>query len=90
MGKTYRFLATAEGMVALQRDSYFVAVNDNDSVLDHVCRALELRGVEGVQRLTSRCTRRRPHCGFSELNVSPAAAAGELFRSAAEARGRTP
>src|SRR5262245_52834910 len=27
---------------------------------------------------TGRCTRRRPHCGFSRCYVSPAAAAGEL------------
>jgi len=47
--------ALPEGMAALQRGSYFVAANDNDSVLDRVCRALELRGVEGVQRLTTRC-----------------------------------
>jgi hypothetical protein len=34
------------------------------------------------QRLgrTSRCTRRRPHYGFSRFFVSPAAAAGELGR----------
>jgi hypothetical protein len=35
-------------------------------------------------RRTSRCSRRRPHFGFSEFNVSPAATAGELLRSAAE------
>lgn len=40
------------GMAALERGSYFVAQGDNDFVLDRVCRALELRGVEGVQRLT--------------------------------------
>jgi len=33
---------------------------------------------------TSRCTRQRPHYGFSEFTVSSAAAAGELFRSAKE------
>jgi hypothetical protein len=38
------------GMAALQRGSYFVAAEDNDFVLDRVCRELELRGVEGVQR----------------------------------------
>ena len=32
-------------MAALQRGSYFVAVDDNDSVLDRVCQTLELRGV---------------------------------------------
>src|SRR5215472_11390837 len=31
----------------------------------------------------SRCTRQRPHYCFSEFNVSPAAAAGERWRSAA-------
>jgi hypothetical protein len=41
-------------MAALQRGSYFVAVDDNDARLDLVCRALQLRGVEGVQRLTNR------------------------------------
>jgi hypothetical protein len=44
--------ALPAGMAALQRGSYFVAGNDNDLVLDRVCRTLELRGVEGVQRLT--------------------------------------
>jgi hypothetical protein len=41
--------ALPAGMVALQRGSYFVAGDDDDIVLDRVCRALELRGVEGVQ-----------------------------------------
>ena len=40
------------GMAALKRGGYFVAECDNDFVLDRVCRSLELRGVEGVQRLT--------------------------------------
>ena len=35
------------------------------------------------RRRTRRCTRRRPHYGFSCHSVSPAAAAGELLRSAA-------
>lgn len=35
-----------------------------------------------VRRRTSLCTRRRPHQGFSGFTVSPAAAAGELLRSA--------
>jgi hypothetical protein len=35
---------------------------------------------------TSRSTRRWPHYGFSGLNVSPAAAAGELVRSRMERR----
>lgn len=39
--------ALPAGMAALQRGSYFVARNDTDSVLDKVCRALQLRGVEG-------------------------------------------
>jgi hypothetical protein len=38
-------------VAALQRGSYFVAGDDNDVQLDRVCRALELRGVDGVQRL---------------------------------------
>jgi hypothetical protein len=46
--------ALPSGMAALQRGSYFVAVDDNDARLDLVCRALQLRGVEGVQRLTNR------------------------------------
>src|SRR4051812_3256068 len=37
---------------------------------------------EGPRRRTSRCTRRRPRYGYPELNVSSAAAAGELGRSA--------
>jgi hypothetical protein len=37
--------------------------------------------------ITSRCTRRRPHYGFSEFNVSPAATAGERGRSAPVAKG---
>jgi hypothetical protein len=40
--------ALPAGMVALQRGSYSVAANDNDARLDLVCRALQLRGVEGV------------------------------------------
>ena len=40
------------GFAALKRGSYFVAEHDNDFVLDRICRSLELRGVEGVQRLT--------------------------------------
>jgi hypothetical protein len=46
-------LALPGGMAALESSSYFVARTDNDFVLDRVCRALELRGVEGVQRLTN-------------------------------------
>jgi hypothetical protein len=42
--------ALPAGIVALQSGSYFVADCDNDFVLDRVCRSLELRGVEGVQR----------------------------------------
>jgi hypothetical protein len=44
--------ALPAGIAALQRGSYFVVGDDNDFVLDRVCQALELRGVEGVQRLT--------------------------------------
>ncbi len=40
--------ALPAGMQALQNGSYFVAGNDNDSVLDRVCQSLELRGVEGL------------------------------------------
>src|SRR5215471_6924052 len=39
--------ALPAGMAGLQRGSYFVAAYDNDFVLDRVCRALQLRGVEG-------------------------------------------
>jgi hypothetical protein len=49
-------LAFPAGLVELERGSYFVADGDNDVVLDRVCRALELRGVEGVQRITEGCT----------------------------------
>lgn len=42
--------ALPAGMAALQSGSYFVAADDNETVLDRVCRALELRGVDGVQR----------------------------------------
>jgi hypothetical protein len=37
---------------------------------------------ESTSRRKSRCTRRRPHYGFSRCSVSLAAAAGELGRSA--------
>lgn len=46
--------ALPEGMAALQRGSYFVAADDNDAQLDIVCRALQLRGVVGVQRPTNK------------------------------------
>ncbi len=36
------------GMVALQSGSYFVTGDDNELQLDRVCRALQLRGVNGV------------------------------------------
>lgn len=42
--------ALPSGMVALENGCYFVAQEDGESVLDRVCRALELRGVEGVTR----------------------------------------
>jgi hypothetical protein len=48
--------ALPAGATELKRGSYFVAADDNEEVLDCVCRSLELRGVEGVQRLTKRCT----------------------------------
>jgi hypothetical protein len=48
--------ALPAGYAALQRGSYFISGDDNDLVLDRICRALELRGVEGVERLTSRCS----------------------------------
>lgn len=44
--------ALPAGMAALQRGSYFVAEGDNEFQLDRVCRALELRAVQGVQRPT--------------------------------------
>jgi hypothetical protein len=42
--------ALSAGMVALQNGSCFVADQDNEAVLGRVCRALELRGVEGIKR----------------------------------------
>jgi hypothetical protein len=44
--------ALPSGLAALQRGSYFVAADDNDARSDVVCRALQLRGFEGLQRLT--------------------------------------
>lgn len=41
--------ALPAGLVALKRGSYFVANDDGERQLDLVCRALQLRGVEGVQ-----------------------------------------
>ena len=38
--------ALESGLAAVRRARYFVAERDNDSVLDKVCRALSLRGVE--------------------------------------------
>lgn len=46
--------ALPTGMQALKMGSYFVARSDNERRLDLVCRALQLRGVEGVQRPTDR------------------------------------
>jgi hypothetical protein len=43
--------ALPAGLAALQHGSYFVAVDDNEDRLDRVCRALQLRGVEGVEPL---------------------------------------
>lgn len=40
--------ALPAGMAALQRGAYFVDHGDNNFVLDRVCRALQLRGVEGA------------------------------------------
>jgi len=45
--------ALPAGMAALKRGSYFVAADDNEARLDLVCRALQLRGVEGLQMLTN-------------------------------------
>ncbi len=44
--------ALPDGLAALKRGCYFVAECDDDFVLDGICRSLELRGVEGVQRPT--------------------------------------
>jgi hypothetical protein len=41
--------ALPAGMAALQRGSYFVSADDNERRLDLVCRAMRLRGIEGVQ-----------------------------------------
>jgi hypothetical protein len=43
-------IALPGGMAALQRGSYFVDREDDELQLDRVCRALELRAVDGVQR----------------------------------------
>src|SRR5262249_34306889 len=51
-------------------------------VLDTTFRGMIARWARKSGGRTTRCTRRRPHYGFSCLYVSPAAAAGELFRSA--------
>jgi hypothetical protein len=40
--------ALPAGIGQLRNGSYFVAANDNEARLDLVCRALELRGVEGI------------------------------------------
>jgi hypothetical protein len=45
--------ALPAGMVALQHGAYSVDADDDEARLNLICRALELRGVEGVQRLTS-------------------------------------
>lgn len=42
--------ALPAGMAALQRGSYFVSREDNKHMLDLICRALQLRGVEGVEQ----------------------------------------
>lgn len=51
---TSDILALPGGFAALRRGCYFVAECDGDSVLDRVCRSLELRGVEGAQGLTKK------------------------------------
>lgn len=38
--------AFESGLAAIRRERYFVAERDNDALLDRVCRALSLRGVE--------------------------------------------
>ncbi len=38
--------ALESGLAAIRRERYFVAEHDNDFVLNKVCRALRLRGVE--------------------------------------------
>jgi hypothetical protein len=38
--------ALESGLAAIRRERYFVAERDNEFVLDKVCRALSLRGVE--------------------------------------------
>lgn len=45
--------AFAGGIATLRQGSYFVSIHDNEYLLDHVCRTLELRGVEGIERLKS-------------------------------------
>jgi hypothetical protein len=41
--------ALPAGFEALQQGAYFVAADDNEVVLNRVCRALELRGVQGIE-----------------------------------------
>jgi hypothetical protein len=40
--------ALPSAMEALRRGQYFVAADDTDFVVDKLCRALRLRGVEGI------------------------------------------
>jgi hypothetical protein len=43
-----KVFALPSAMDALRRGQYFVADNDDDFVLDKVCKSLRLRGVEGI------------------------------------------
>jgi hypothetical protein len=41
--------ALPAGMAALESGAYFVAADDNNETVDRICRALELRGVDGIE-----------------------------------------
>lgn len=41
--------ALPRGLSMLEAGSYFVSHDDNDWVLDRVCRSLDLRGVQGIE-----------------------------------------
>jgi len=43
-----KIFALPAAFSALQRGQYFVADDDNEFVLDKLCRSLRLRGVKGI------------------------------------------
>jgi hypothetical protein len=46
-----KIFALPSAFAALQRGQYFVADDDNDFVIDKLCRSLRLRGVAGITEL---------------------------------------